>query len=159
MFRKIKNEFKVQIYKEDLKPVLIRGFLTTLMYACLLSVVNILLIEMFNLSTSLLIVLLGFFISKEVASNYYSRHIIYPYISVIFLFIGMILYHSMTVILAYKSISVIFVAFKLGFLQTISPFNIFLYFETSNLFNALLYLFIILYAIYFTYRNSKNNYY
>ncbi len=159
MIRKLKNEFKQPIYKEDMIPVLKRGILYTLIYACLLGVVDALLYKFFNMSLSLLIFVLGYIISSEVSKNYYSKHILYPIISVLFLFVGMIILYSVSYFMMLPSISFILPALKLGLIQTFYPFNIFIYFNSNNIFNNILYLLILLYTIYTTFRNTKNNYY
>lgn len=159
MIRKLKNEFKNPIYKEDMIPVLTRGLITTLLYSILLAIINMLIVKFLGMSFTIIIYFLGYFISREVSSNYYSRHIIYPIISIIYLFLGMIIYHSVTILLLSPSLELILPALKIGFLQTVMPFNIMTYINTNNILSELLYLIIIVWTIITTYRNTKNNYY
>ncbi|MFI3252448.1 MAG: hypothetical protein R3Y60_04835 [bacterium] len=159
-FRKLKNEFKNEIYKEDVLKVLKNGIITMLLYSVLMGLVNVVLILIFNIQTSLLIYFIGLFIARSVKESYYNRHILYPLLSVVFLLVGLYIFNSVS-LFAYNrtfELSYFLLSFEHGFYDTIQIFNPLYYINEFSI-NNLLFLLIVVYTIYLTYRNSKNNYF
>lgn len=154
--RKLKNEFKQDIYKEDLLPVLKNGLISAILYSCLFAMVNFALSLLLNLTTSYFIFLIGYFIARQIKSSHFKGHIVYQIISIIYLFLGMIIYNATTAFLLTFDPSLILYFLKYGFLSTINIFNIFA-FNNGFFLNHILTLLIIIYTIYYTFKNSRNN--
>lgn len=158
--RKLKNEFKEEIYKEDLIKVITTGLLHTVIFAILGGFINIGLVILFNFQTSLIVYLLGVMIARAIKESYINRHILYPLLAVVFLILGIFVFNIVSVF-AYNrtfELSIFIECIKIGSVQTLNIFNPFYYISNFNI-NELLYLVIVLFTIFNTYRNSKNNYY
>ncbi len=155
-FRKLKNNFKEEIHKEDIKSVLTNGLITMLLYSTLLGLINIALILIFEFQLTFLIFILGIFLAKRIKESYINYHILYPIISVIFLLIGLLLFNCVSVF-AYNQTFTWFYfieSCKIGVIDTLNTFNPIYYISNFNVYE-LLYLFVIIYTIISTYRSSK----
>lgn len=158
--RKIISQFKQEIYKEDLKKVLSSGIVAMLLYSVLAALVNVVLIFVFKIQTSMFIYLIGYFISNAVRNSYYKGHILYPTLSVLFLIVGLFIYNIVAVF-AYNqqfSITYFLLSVESGALKTLNTFNPLYYLNDFSVWEVFS-LLIVLYTIFYTFRNSKNNYY
>lgn len=158
--RKLKNDFKEEIHKEDIKSVIITGLITMFLFSIALGLLNAALIIVFDFSTTLYLFFLGYFLSKRIKDSYHKYHILYPILSVLFLIIGLFIFNTISVF-AYNRIFEMWYlteSLKLAFVDTINIFNPIYYITNFNVYE-LLYLLILLYTIFFTFRNSKKNYY
>lgn len=157
--RKIKNEFKEEIYKEDLISVITTSLISMILFSILLALINSVMILLFSMQSTLLLFVFGYLLAKRVRESYVNYHIIYPLISVGCFIIGLFIFNSVSVFAYNQTLEWLFFtqSLKIGLINTLNTFNPFYYISNFDI-NNLLYLLIILYTIFVTFRNSKKNY-
>lgn len=88
MFRRMINKWKMPIYKHDVLIVILYGFLSALLLGILAGAVNFL-FDQINVKVSIGVFLLAYGISFTLKRAYYSYHILYPTLAVIFMIFGL----------------------------------------------------------------------
>lgn len=161
--RKLKNDFKKEIYKEDITKVIKQGLITTILFSILSGGISFIVSTLFGLDSFIFIFILGLVIAKNVRESYYSGHILYPVLSIVFLIFGIIIYETTkevtsNIVLNLFEMKNILNYFKYGFTEMIDLFNVVAYIKNFSIY-SLLKILITLYTIYTTFQNSKNNYY
>lgn len=87
----LKEKINAEMYRGDLKSVLIKGLLAMIAFSVLFGVVDGFL-ALVGFPLSLGILLIGFAIGRRIESAYDNYHIIYSFISVAYTLIGYLLY-------------------------------------------------------------------
>lgn len=156
--RKIKNMFKEEIYKEDLKKVVLNGLISIFLYGTFIGGISFLIKEILNIPLSIEYIAIAYIVSSNVAKSYYKGHILYPLLSIVF-FIGALIMSNFAYLFVLNkvNISLIFDILLSSVTYTLDLFNPFtqLFKGVFGIFNYL----ILIYIIYFTFQRSKNNYY
>ncbi len=143
--RTLKNKFSEKIDTKDLIQFLKYGFIYLLISSIIMSLVDMILTQVFNLSGMSLVVGIFFMfplMANQIKKNIYSTHIIYGIIFTIFCLLSLFLYNLVDLTLLYYqsglieyfNIKIIFDLFMetynvLGFLQRIINFNQYTIFE------------------------------
>ena len=91
--RRIINQFKEPIYKEDLLNVIKYGLVYMIAFSILAGALNFLLLTISGVQTGLLIYFVAFVMSKQACSKIFNYHISYPLILTIFFIFGLVIYY------------------------------------------------------------------
>ncbi len=152
MFRSLKNKFKVKIYKDDLKYVFINGLLAGIFLGLACGAGDILL-ALLNIPVSIFIYLLGMQVGKKVAKSYYSYHILYPILAVVFSILGLFFYNTIKIIYIIGDIKLVFEVFSFStlFKMFLSYFN-----PIGDIYNLLNFIVVILMLV-SAFRIAKSN--
>ncbi len=156
-FRRIKNEFKEEVYKEDLVKVIKNGLPTAILYAVLLGALNYICVYLFKINLPFTLIVLGYVISGAVAKSYYNKHILYPILAVVFLIVALFFFNISYAIAEFRDFSLLSTCFSVGFERTINYFNL-LYLITNPI-NFIINILVLIFTIHLTFQRSKNNYY
>lgn len=87
------NRFKETIYKDDLRRVLLNGFIQMLLFSILAGALQYFLGEFLSVSFGILVYLFAFMIGMKVRDSFFSYHILFPIISIIYFLIGYFIYY------------------------------------------------------------------
>jgi hypothetical protein len=149
MLRRIINQFKEPIYKDDLKRVLINAFLSSLLIGILSGALNNLLYTTSGFSLIIITCLIGYFVAVRIKSNYFTYHILYPTLSVIFTLLGLIIQNYTEIGLRIGFDGTFLISVRYFFLQ----FNIFNkgFYDFWNIINVI----VIIVTLYYSYRLAK----
>ncbi len=91
--RTIKNKFRQPLYKDDLKYVLLNGIVAMIFVSIAMGIVEAFLAKI-NFPFSICVYLIGFLIGRQISKHYYTYHIWYPTLAVIFTIIGYIIFNA-----------------------------------------------------------------
>jgi hypothetical protein len=91
--RRLVNQFKEKIYKDDLKNCILYGLLNMLLFSILAGAVQFFANAYLGIGFGLLVYLIAYMIGKEVRDRIYSYHILYSILSVVFFVIGYFIYN------------------------------------------------------------------
>ena len=139
------NNWKAKIYWDDLKSVLINGILFALVGGALAGLLDYLLAEVLGSWLVFGIFIISALVGRQVSKTYYNYHILYPVLSIVFMFIG--LFSSMFMYLGMLTRSLDFVIYLLGMPETylsfiIGPFyNLILTIKSFDLFELFMSIF------------------
>ncbi len=156
----LKGQFKQQMYKEDLVPVIKQGIFVAFVGGLLIGAINLLALYLGGISIVwMLCILMAFYLAKRIKSAYIEYHIWYSIISVIFFIIGFYLLNVVSnagflFVLNYVDIHV--------YLQTLNPLPYFSFLLPltwlggwMNILNGALNFLFFGIAIYYAFSNSK----
>ena len=105
--RKLKNLLKEPIYKEDLKRVLLNGFLAMFFFSLLAGALQFVANIYLNLSFGILVYLFAFMIGKKTSESFFNYHILYSIISILFFILGYILYEITYYVFVFHNVGVV----------------------------------------------------
>ena len=103
--RKIINQFKEPIYKDDLKRVLLYCTISALLFGTLAGALQYLAMTALQITTSIVIYLIAYMIGKELRDRVFTYHILYSVLGVLFFFLGYFTYCISYLLFIYKDIS------------------------------------------------------
>ena len=92
--RRIINQFKEPIYKDDLLNATIYGILHMVLFGILGGAIQYFLMGNFNASFSVVIYMVAYMIAKGIADKIYTYHILYSVMSVVLFLIGFLIYKT-----------------------------------------------------------------
>jgi hypothetical protein len=153
MFNKF--AWKQEIYKDDLLPVIGNGLLFAVIGGILAGLLDFL-CNLIGLNISFGLIIISYFVGSRVNKSYYSYHILYPTLTIIFMLIGLLFSDLSYLFCMFRSFDIFLNFIKPMFLLNIliSPisnvirslisFNILDLF--INLFNLVVYIFAFIYA-------------
>ena len=99
-----KNNWREPIYKQDLIGVLVNGFLTAILCGILGAGIDYLLQVRFQIPLSIAELFIMYVIGWRVKKGFYSYHILYPILAIVFLlfafFINLFAFHSIVYIVS-----------------------------------------------------------
>ena len=93
VLRRIINQFKETIYKDDLKNVLIYCFISAVLFGTLAGALQYFANLTLGLGFGILIYFIAYMIGKELRDRVFTYHILYSVLGVVFFFIGYIIYN------------------------------------------------------------------
>lgn len=98
------HQFKYPIYKDDVKLVIINGILTAIFFGFLLGFIDGFL-AIINFPLSICLFLIGGFVGRKIRKSYYTYHILFPVLAVVFTLLGYVFfcYGSFVIINLYAS--------------------------------------------------------
>ena len=123
--RRIINQFKEPIYKDDLKRAILYGFLSTLLFGTLAGALQYFANITLGLEFGILIYMIAYMIGREFRDRIYTYHILYSVLGVVFFILGYFIYHFTIVLFSFKSLSVALQFFFSNFGLSITVFKIF----------------------------------
>lgn len=156
------NRFKETIYKDDLKRVLLNGFIQMLLFSILAGALQYFVGELLGVSFGILVYLFAFMIGMKVRDSFFSYHILYPIISIIYFLIGYFIYYLTLYTFIFHDI-ILAVSYLFnwdGISNIIFGFlNFKTYVDERYIFNNIIDILIFVSAIYtaYTIPNRKNN--
>ena len=124
--KRIINQFKEPIYKDDLKRVLLYCFLNTLLFSILAGAIQYFAnITLGFLEFSILIYMIAYMIGKELKDKVFTYHILYSVLGVVFFIVGYFIYHFTIILFSFKNLSVTLQFFFSNIGLSITVFKIF----------------------------------
>ena len=102
--RKLLNQFKETVYKDDLKRVLTYCSISAILFGVLAGALQYLAIITLNITTSIVIYIIAYMIGKELRDRVMTYHILYSILGVVFFFLGYIFYNVSYAAFIYKDI-------------------------------------------------------
>ena len=87
MFKK--NNWKMPIYKDDLLGVLFNGLLSSVLSGILAGLLDFLFGEILNFPLTIGLILMCYMIGYRMKRGYYTYHILYPVLSILFMIIAL----------------------------------------------------------------------
>ena len=102
--RKLLNQFKEPIYKDDLKRVLTYCGISAVLFGALAGALQYLAIITLNITTAIVIYLIAYMIGKELRDRVFTYHILYSVLGVLFFFLGYLIYYVSFASFIYKDI-------------------------------------------------------
>ena len=150
--RKLLNQFKETVYKEDLKRVLTYCSISAILFGVLAGALQYLAIITFNITTSIVIYLIAYMIGKELRDRVMTYHILYSILGVVFFFLGYIFYNVSYAAFIYKDIPFVlsYILSPNGFLNLAFGFVDFKY----DVFGSILDIIIMIFCIMTVWRMS-----
>lgn len=95
MLRRLKNQFKEPIYKDDLKYVIINGLISMLLFGLICGFIDVTMSIIFNVngnSITFAIFLLPYLIGRKIRKSLYNYHILYSILTFVFILISVYFY-------------------------------------------------------------------
>ena len=102
--RKLLNQFKEPIYKDDLKRVLLYCGISALLFGALAGALQYLAIITLGITTYIVIYLIAYMIGKELRDRVFTYHILYSILGILFFFVGYLIYYVSYASFIYKDI-------------------------------------------------------
>ena len=93
VLRRIINQFKQPLYKDDLKSVLIYCFISAVLFGALAGALQYFANITLGLGFGILIYFIAYMIGRELRDRVFTYHILYSVLGVVFFFIGYIIYN------------------------------------------------------------------
>ena len=93
ILRRIINQFKESIYKDDLKNVLIYCFISAVLFGTLAGALQYFANLTLGIGFGILIYFIAYMIGKELRDRVFTYHILYSVLGIVFFFIGYIIYN------------------------------------------------------------------
>lgn len=155
-----KYQWKQPIYKEDLKPVLLNGIVFSILGGILAGLADYL-CSLIGLGISFGLIIISYFVGKKVRESYYSYHILYPTLTIVFMLIGLLFSNIAINFIIFRNAAVIISMLKpMSILNIlISPVKLVIYsvlaFDFINLFISLFNLAMYTFAFIYAYRVAK----
>lgn len=106
-----KYAWKQPIFKSDLVPVLINGLIAAILGGILGGLVDYL-SQLIGLNISFGLLILCYFIGNRVRKSYYSYHILYPTLTILFMILGLLFSTIAVNFIAFRNIQVVLQLFK-----------------------------------------------
>lgn len=155
-----KYNWKQPIYKNDCVNVIINGLIAAILGGILGGLLDYLL-SMINFPLSFSLILISYFVGSRVRKGYFTFHILYPTLAVVFLFVGL-LFQSLTEYMLIFGGNIIMILSSISFyLSVLEPILHFVRFFNSFSFiylvYALLELIIYYLCIKYTFRLASGN--
>lgn len=100
--------WKQPIYKDDLKAVILNGLLFSILGGVLAGTLDYLM-DLLNLAISFGLVILTYMVGMKVKKSFYTYHILYPVLGIVFLTLGLFISYFTSFLMIYRSLD----AFKL----------------------------------------------
>ena len=92
--RKLINQFKEPIYKDDLKRVLIYGSISAVLFGVLAGALQYFAVISLGTMFSIAIYLIAYMVGKELRDRVFTYHILYSVLGVLFFFVGCLFYNA-----------------------------------------------------------------
>ena len=151
--RRLINQFKEPIYKDDLKRVLLYCGLSSVLFGALAGALQFLAFTTIGIGFSIVIYMIAFMIGKELRDKVFTYHILYSVLGVAFFFIGCYFYSVSLEMFIYKD----FLG-SLSFSSFIN--NVFSFFNyknylNGNAFNCVLDLIIMIFCVMTVWKMSR----
>jgi hypothetical protein len=155
-----KYAWKQPIFKSDLLPVLGNGLLFAIVGGVLAGLLDYL-CQLIGLNISFGLIIIAYFIGTKVRKAYYSYHILYPTLTILFMLVGLLFSDLAYLLCLFRSLSNL-----LNALNPISLFNLIIgpiravinaliSFNLLNLFLSTFNLVIYIFAFIYAYRLAK----
>ena len=147
--RRIINQFKEPIYKDDLKRVIIYCSLNAILFGVLAGALQFFANITIGIEFSLLIYLIAYMIGRELRDGVFTYHILYSVLGVVFFLIGYLFYKvSYLTFIIRDVIFSLKVIFSLdGFIGIVFPFLDIRSYLGGNLLNNILDIFVFVFSI------------
>lgn len=159
-----KNNWKEPIYKDDVISVLINGFLVALLGGILGGALEYL-FDLIQFSLSINLFLISILVGWRVRKGYYSYHILYPILAIVFFLFGLLIshytYYSIIYVLTFKEYTIYNILllrqFWLSFILQPVDLIVLGYMEKSSIYiiMGIIDLAITVWSFYFTFRMAK----
>ena len=158
-----KNNWLEPIYKQDLIAVIVNGLVSCILGGILAGVLDYLL-SLINFPLSFGLIIIAYLVGLRVKRGYYSYHVLYPTLAIVFFLLG-IFFQAYTSVCLYHAFFVkdynflkVFVSREL-WIQIVSPFFLLIVgtFQPLVLFYAVIDLAALVLGIFITYRVAKGN--
>lgn len=154
--------WKEHIYKDDLKSVLINGFLIAIFVGILGGVCDYAM-GLINFSISISFILLYYFMSTRLKKAYFTYHILYPVLSLVFLTLGFMIADFTYLFIGIRDLSAFYLftsPYYYFYFITKPISNIILFFNSGNsldLILGIINLVIVIWAYVYVYKTVKGN--
>lgn len=113
-----KNNWNEPLYKQDVIAVVVNGLVAAILAGILGGAIEYL-FDMLGFSISINLLLIAFLVGLRVRRGYYTYHILYPVLAIVFLLVGLLISHYSYIIFYHlfvnKSSSGFMVIFTKGF--------------------------------------------
>lgn len=96
------NNWKQTIYKDDIKAVILKGFLIAILGGILAGLVDYLLVVKLDSQFTIGLIIIAYFIVYKLKGAYFNYHILYPVLGVVFFIIGMYVSHITEIFITFK---------------------------------------------------------
>ena len=97
------NNWKEPIYKDDLKNVILNGIVFSILGGVLAGTLDFLMV-LLNLSISFGLIILTYMVGVRIRKSYYTYHILYPVLGILFLTLGLFCSYFTNYFLLLKSV-------------------------------------------------------
>ena len=121
--RRIINQFKQPIYKDDLNNVLLYCFVNALMFGVLAGALQYFANLTLGLGFSILVYFIAYMIGRELRDRVFTYHILYSVLGIIFFLIGYVFYNISYLTFVTRNLAFsLELIFSNGFIMLIFPF-------------------------------------
>lgn len=100
------NNWKEPIYKNDLINVIVNGLIAAILGGILAGLLDYL-FDMINLRISFGLIIITYVIGSRMRKGYYSYHILYPVLSILFMILSLFVCDVTYMCMIYSSVSII----------------------------------------------------
>lgn len=100
------NNWKEPIYKNDLINVIVNGLIAAILGGILAGLLDYL-FDMINLRISFGLIIITYVIGSRMRKGYYSYHILYPLLSILFMILSLFVCDVTYMCMIYSSVSII----------------------------------------------------
>ena len=154
--RRLINQFKQPLYKDDLKRVLVYCFFNAVLFGALAGALQFIANITHGLGFSLLIYFIAYMIGRELRDRVFTYHILYSVLGVVFFIIGYLFYNIsyMTFVIRDVFISLKLIFSPTGFIGFVFPFLDIRTYSGTNILNNILDIFIFIFSIMTIWRMS-----
>ncbi len=147
--RRIINQFKQPIYKDDLKNVLLYCFINALLFGVLAGALQYFANITIGIGFSILVYLIAYMIGRELRDRVFTYHILYSVLGVVFFFIGYIIYNISYLTFALRDLefSLRLMFSSNAFIGIVFPFLDIRTYYGANIFNNIIDIIIIIFSV------------
>lgn len=137
--RKIINKFKQPIYKDDATKVIINAIISSLLIGILSGAINLIFSDWIGYTFMIFYLMVGYFIGIRIRRSYFTYHIVYSILAVIFTFLGLLIGNVASFLISWESFYAINIGIKDFFMQ-LNIFSKYFYSSIWNIINFILYI-------------------
>ena len=147
ILRKIINQFKQPLYKDDLKNVLLYCLINAILFGVLAGALQYFANITIGIGFSILVYFIAYMIGRELRDRVFTYHILYSVLGIAFFFIGYVFYNISYLTFVTRNLSFsLELIFSNGFITYLFPFLNLKTYVGINIMNNLIDIFIIVFS-------------
>ena len=151
--RRLINQLKEPIYKDDLKRVLLYCSLSSILFGVLAGALQYFAFWITGVGFTIFIYMIAYMVGKELRDRVFTYHILYSILGVVFFFVGCYFYSVSLEMFLYRNIISAF-SFT-SFITNVFSFLNFKTYLSGNIFNCILDLIIMIFCVMTVWKMSR----